>query len=246
MARPGAGGGQIGDHRGDVTDQDAAVEARRDDVVGAPALQPSPAAAWRGCWRACAAVMPGRRRARCACSIGLRPDHGHRVDAPARRRSRAGAGRRARRAARRPGRQRRRKRPRPARTSGWTIASSRRSAVGSPKHGRPSTAAVDAAGRAQAAGEGRRDAAPPPRRRGRSGRGPRRRRRTPARRRPGSAAAARLLPMAIEPVRPSRITSSSTPWSRRNCSSGSSGRPWTVKWSPSTRAMSWAPRPSSW
>ena len=39
---------------------------------------------------------------------------------------------------------------------------------------------------------------------------------------------------------------SSTPWSRRNWSSGRSGIPSTVAWAPSTRAISWAPRPSSW
>ena len=174
-----------------------------------------------------------------------RGDHGHRVDAAlaagleqqrdveharaGRRRGRPGAG----------------NGPRLARTSGWTIASSRRSAGGSAEHPPAERAAVDPAvgprqpGKAAATGA---TAAPP----GAAARAPRRRHRTPARRRRGTRSAARLLPMAIEPVRPEHDHAASTPWSRRNCSSGRSGRPSTVEWSPSTRAISWAPRPSSW
>ncbi len=191
-ASPGRGGQarggrrpQVGDHRGDMTGQHAAVEARRDHDSRRASSSASPAAARRGCWRAWPRSCPaGAGRAAPAASGSPRPRPRRRR--AGRRRSRAGAARRAR-PARAPARQaRRRKRAWLARTNGWTMASSRRSSSGRPSTASPEHVAVDAAAGAQAAGECRRDRRHRLAAGGEHARAPGRRSRTPARRRPGS------------------------------------------------------------
>ena len=96
-----------------------------DDEVGASPLLARPASAAPGSPRSCSRVMPGRASTRARCTSRGRGDDQRPRRSAARRRSRTGAGCRARRAARAAARAAQEARRSASRTSGCTIASSR-------------------------------------------------------------------------------------------------------------------------